>query len=146
MCYPESILRSLPDYSKWRKLNGEQFSLADYAKCVSTPDILLGLFTLLQPKIVQHEGAYFLEPFNIETYNEWRQQGISLTEIQKVMNHVHLINYMGEGEFDVEIVILIGEKIAQIWRALFRDLGITAECLVGETTEDVSVTLYSSSY
>jgi hypothetical protein len=114
---PYDPLPDLPDLQSWRRANNNPaISLLDYVGFVGTMDSMASHAALFDPDLVDFEGARFLaHRFSVEGAEQWRAQGLSLPDIQRVMNHVHVSTLLQSGASD-EASDWFAERLASIWR------------------------------
>lgn len=79
---------------------------------------------LIWPRFVSHENGLFLaEKFDISNFNDWLESlNGNLTEVQRVMNHVHLLDLFDEDGHPAneDQLIYFGTLLKQTWNAKAR--------------------------
>jgi hypothetical protein len=146
MRWSSEVLEQLSDFMTWKgsgPLAAEHsFTLLDYVMCVGTPDLLFAFVELLMPSLVFHEGHYFFASgFSIDTYEAWKKKVMSITDIQKVMNHIHIESLFQGQDIPDAVAVAAAHTIACVWSKVFADKGIVGKAY-GATFEDAEVTLY----
>lgn len=144
MKVPPDIVSELADVKGWagERAVGTAFTLLDYVMCVGTPDLLFGFAELLSPELIVHEGLHCLASgFSAGTYGEWKRQGLSDEEIQRVMNHIHMSAIFQEQDISDRMAVAAAQCIARSWQRSFGVNGIDAVA-VGTTFADAAVTLF----
>lgn len=134
----------LKDFSEWKKQSSGEvpFSMLDYVQCIATPDMFFAFSELFFPRLVLHEGYYFIkERFSEALFSEWKKKLESILEIQKIINHFHIRCLFQEGNIDDKIAVCSAQRLADIWSDVFRDKGLIAVAS-GDCVDDASVTLY----
>ena len=118
------------------------FTLLDYVACVGTPDLLFAFADLFCPTLVVHDGRHFLAPgFSVATYDAWVKQGRTGSDIQRVMNHVHISLLFQEQEIPDSVAVAAARCVADIWSRVLGGQGIKV-VVVGETFADAAVTFF----
>lgn len=108
----------MSDFQKWKKANGDDFSLWDYLSGVANVEVALAFTTLFWPGFVEHDGGIFLaEAFNQELYEQWKAElGNDIAAIERVMNHQHIDDLLpGAETVGIDNLFFLGEVIQQMW-------------------------------
>lgn len=141
-----TVLDQLRDFKAWEK-TGERtgdLTLLDYVGFVATPDLFFAFAELFWPQLIMHEGRAFLASgFKASTYDEWVRSGRSKEDIQRAMNHVHVLTLIQNSELDDDLAIAVARTIASIWNRTLSPAGLHAE-VVGTNVDDIAVTLIST--
>ena len=90
----DEVLAQLDDLAAWSRTGPAgrgTITLLDYVGFIATPDAFFGFAALFWPDTLVHEGHVFLASrFEVASFDAWRDRGLELREIQRVMNHVHV--------------------------------------------------------
>jgi hypothetical protein len=138
------LLSLLNNLQSWRSTGpqNEDFGFLNYLSCVATPDLLFGFGELFRPQLVEHEGSlYISERFSAQAYQDWKQKLTVPSEIQKVMNHLHVADLFEGQEVSDELAIEAARLIATVWTRVFSAEGLVGVAF-GSSFEDAEVTLY----
>lgn len=140
MNHAQAILRRLEDYQAWANETIAPITLLDFVGFVGTPDLLLGYAALFNPELVEHEGLLFLAAgFSQETYDLWQREGRTGTEIQRVMNHIHLSTFMQDREVPDDVAVECARTLGRLWARTLGPRGVEVS-IGGETLDEAYVT------
>jgi hypothetical protein len=140
----ERVLAKLADYDAWRRGgpagDASTLTLFAYAGCVATPDLLLGFAELFRPELTVRDGVHFIAAgFSDDTYAQWKSKGLGLSEIQRVMNHVHIARLLQSSDPDVEVLRACGRVLAEMWSITMAGCGVRGD-FIDDEEGDVQVT------
>ena len=141
---PNKLISELSDFNAWKARSPEKnkFTLLDYVACVATPDLMVGFSELFFPKLITHDGEYFIASrFSLEAYSLWRAKPTPIRDTQIVMNHIHIGTLVQNQKVSNEMAIELAHIVARFWAKLFSEYGLTAEA-TGSDLWDAQVTLY----
>lgn len=140
---PESVLKELGDYQAWLKRN-PGIDLFDYATLAVSADAFIAVLEVLEPGLIEHNGAYFrARDFTVSAYDAWAAKLSDVVAIQRVMNHIHVSQFFREQEVPYCVLEVIASQIAKHWNQSFADRGLMA-AYYGDGT-DVEVTFFGVS-
>ena len=93
MLVDKPVLDDLPDIEYWTER--PEATLEDYAQDRLTPELLLGVLSLVWPDLVVHDGRVFIaQNFSHEALGKWLESDVfrdgGMPAVQGVMNHVHV--------------------------------------------------------
>jgi len=143
MTTPDRILDSLADFQSWKQ-GRRKFDLIDYAMCTATPDSLCAFLELVDPLLIKHDGHFFLaHQFDLAAYEAWHVKLDKISEIQKVMNHIHISSLVQDQEVGDGVALHIAQRLAGCWSRTFQHLGLKAECY-GSCLDDAQVTFFTA--
>jgi hypothetical protein len=115
--------KNLKDYAAFG-YDGQKpdISLQEYALSKLTPDLLVGITTLFFPEFVMHnEGIFLADRFSVTVYDGWNRGRYKndVVAIERVMNHVHLVEGLGNGFYQLnkQNLYYIGTALVQTWKA-----------------------------
>lgn len=104
---------------------------------------------LLFPSLLMHEECIFLEMnFSESSYISFKDQGMSRTEIELVMNHVHVEELIHEtADYSASDVESLAGIISEAWSLVFRngyeERGIEVVMSSSENLEDLTISFHS---
>lgn len=142
----EAALKCLADVAKWQSSGPqcEPISLLDYVGFVGTPDMFFAFAELYSPSLVVHEGYRFLASgFSVETYESWVETGASGSEIQRVMNHVHISTIFQNQEVSDLVAVEAARVLGEMWERTLGPQRLQI-CATGTSLADVAVTFWES--
>lgn len=136
------ITHELRELAAWRRANGDdRITLLDLLGFVATLDSLAAHLALFDPEIVIHRGARFISSgFDVPTFEAWLAQGLTLTEVQRAMNHVHVGTIMQAGASD-GACDWFATRLASVWRRTIPGAVVTVE---GRGFHEASVTFHDA--
>lgn len=139
---PESVVKELGDYQAWLKRN-PGIDLFDYATLAVSPDAFMAVLEVLEPALIEHNGAYFrARDFTVSAYDAWAAKLTDVATIQRVMNHIHVSQFFREQEVPYCVLEFLASRIAEHWNRAFADRGLMAASY-GDGA-DVEVTLFGA--
>jgi hypothetical protein len=139
------VVRQLEDYQAWKVSSPVEFSLFDYIGCISRPDLLFAFAELFCPTLVLYNDHYFIESrFSEEVFIQWKNSGKSDSEIQKIMNHIHISTIFQNQDISSEVAVASAHTIAKIWKLVFGKKGLKTQT-AGNDLHSAEVTLYQES-
>ncbi len=118
-------LDKLPDFEKWRAINGESFSMFDYIFASSHVEIAIAYTKVFWPDFFEYKGGYFLKDiFDESIYQQWEEKlKGNISEIEKVINHLHIEDLFQDTEsFSQQNILYLGSIIAEMWSARLSQL------------------------
>jgi hypothetical protein len=131
----------MSDFQKWKKVNGDDFSIWDYLSGVANVEVALAFTKLFCPDLVEHDGGIFLsEAFNQEIYEQWKAElGNDIAAIERVMNHQHIDDLLpGAESVGIDNLFYLGQVIQQMWdihlKARYPDRTFQVSCNQDEYT------------
>ena len=87
-----------------------------------------------------HEGHVFLASrFEVASFDAWRNRGLELREIQRVMNHVHVSTVLQNQDVSDAVAREVARVLAAVWTRTLGAEGLEVECF-GESFHDAAVT------
>ena len=109
----------VPELAAWN--DGRGISLDDWAACVATPAQLIAAAQIFWPAFIEHDGCVLrASAFEASNYDAWvRQTGHDRGAIERVMNHVHVLDLFAEPAVEPSQaqVRYLGATLAAMWRA-----------------------------
>lgn len=135
----------LKEYSSWNrgKKTDQKITLFDFATFIATPDLIFAMSALFSPKLVAHDGSFFIDQkFSIPNYERWKKQGLSSVEIEKVINHIHMTTILQSSDVDYLEAKKCADLITSMWNKCISEESVKA-IVVGEVIEDLAVTIFS---
>lgn len=145
MEFDRAVLTQLTDLARWRDTGARPgtVSLLDYVGFVGTPDLLVAFAELFLPQLIEHDGSKFLAAgFQASTYDAWKKSGLSASDVQRVMNHLHVSTLIQNQDVSDTMAVEIARSIAIIWNRTLLPEKVQAEA-VGTTFDDAAVTFYT---
>ncbi|QDH72323.1 hypothetical protein [Brevundimonas sp. M20] len=144
MNFDDLIARGLiSTLDAWNEGAVSKIGLEDLSSLSGGSGLFLSYASLFSPKLTEVGGGHFLSfRFDEGIYLEWIGSGRAISDVELVMNHVHM-TYFAQGE-DVSIDVL--DKMAEVLFH-FWSLGLPAgvsPVILGKGTVDVSVTFFTS--
>jgi hypothetical protein len=121
-------------------------TVEDYAQERLTPELLLGVLSLLWPDLLVHDGRVFLaDTFSVEALSEWLESDLfrdhGMSAVQSVMNHVHVGDFfyrVGPSLSD-EHVDFVARVMAAAWRGRLESTFPDREFRVEVRGDEISV-------
>lgn len=132
------ITQELEELASWRRANGDDgITLLDVLCFVATLDSLAAHLALFDPEIVIHRGVRFTSShFDVSTCEAWLATGLTLPEVQRVMNHVHVSTIIQAGASDAACD-WFATRLASVWRRTIPGAVVTID---GQGYHEASVT------
>lgn len=110
-------------YFKWKNACGEPQTItpADYVSFNIHPEDALLLFEVFSGEFVEHDGYIFRQSLGSDTPNKvnlWLDKGLSYTETQKVLNHVHVYDLFANCTDQVgeQVFVELAKKVCELWQ------------------------------
>lgn len=137
-------LHLLSDFNSWNEGQPQdRISIFDYLCFNATPDLLFGFAALFFCELIKVEGHWFIQSrFDHESYERWKNKGLDVVEIQRVMNHIHIRSLLQQQPLDDSLAMACAQLIKRAWDQVHKEKMMVAEVHGGE---DISVTLVSAS-
>jgi hypothetical protein len=139
----DEVLAELDDLEAWSRTGPAgrgTITLLDYVGFVATPDAFFGFAALFWPDTLVHEGHVFLASgFEVASFDAWRDRGLALREIQRVMNHVHVSTVLQNQDISDAVAREVARVLAAVWTRTLGAEGLEVECF-GESFHDAAVT------
>ena len=131
---------------RWRSRDGaSELSLLEYAGAGVDPESFVAFARVIRPPLIERDGVYFLAAhFDEYVQALWSERLDDTAEVQRVINRVHVSTLFDRGELDRSEALRIAELLADMWTAVFAELGLRGE-VCGEAGDDVGVTLVATS-
>ena len=137
------LIEQLSDFQAWASTGptASKIDLLDYVGFIATPDMLFAFGELFRPTLLLHDNNYFIASrFSEEAFKLWKEKLQDASEIQKVINHVHISTLLQQQTISDELAAESATLIATIWSSVFQDKGLVGLAF-GETFGDAAVTL-----
>ena len=141
----KEVLGDLKEYSSWNKgkANDDKITLFDFATFIATPDMLFAISELFNPELFWFDGCCFIkEKFSKEAYGSWKSKGLEKTEIEKVMNHIHITSILQGEELELNMAESCSELIVYMWNKAFISKDVVG-AVIGTELNDLAVTITS---
>ena len=114
----------IPDLSKWRKFNGNDFSIEDWIAGEGNIRLTIAYSFLFWPEFIEYDGCVILKNhFSIENFENWKTAEYveNYAQIESVLNHIHLLDLFGtdekRDEINYEQILFLGKKLCEIYSA-----------------------------
>ena len=142
MTSPFDINEELEELAAWRRANeNPSLTLLDVLGFVATIDSVAAHLALFDPDLVVHRGARFLASgFSEETFDGWMSRGLTVTQAQQVMNHLHIASFLQSGASD-EACDWFASRLEEVWRKTIPGAEVVVE---GQGYDDASVTFFEA--
>lgn len=144
-------IKSLKRFQNWMsKWNNPSLGLWDYAAYNSNPDLLLSIISILYPNTIEYENCIILEKsFDKENFASWKKESYTNTQIECVLNHLHIYDLFnnqeeGEEEHCLENLEYLGKIIIKFWKVALTDKypNKTFEFVFSNEGNDYGPTIY----
>ena len=146
MVISESLIAQLVRLQEWVDADGKNTSITlfDYACFVGTPEIFLSFAELFSPDLVLYADCRFLKHrFDVENFNAWKNKGLALVEIQKMLNHVHIRQVIQGEDMSDELSVYIATVLKSMWEKSIPNSSVE---IFGDNYDEVSVTFFESHF
>ncbi|MBL1181578.1 MAG: hypothetical protein HND27_10775 [Bacteroidetes bacterium] len=132
-------IKKLNDWkSKWQ--NVSNVNIFDYISANIHPEDVLILSSLFFPKVIEVNGAIFLEKnYKPETYSLWVEKyGDDILTLEKMINHVHLYDIFAHCTDDIDDSVFenVGKTLQYSWEIYFKYMFPNKEIVVKYTNNE----------
>ncbi len=129
----------------WRSATGSsELSLLDYAGTGIDPEAFVAFARLIRPPLIEREGiCYLAAHFDEYVCSQWTERLDDPAEVQRLINRVHISTLFEHREIDRAEALRVATLLAEIWTAMFAELGLRGE-VCSETGRSIGVTLVAS--
>lgn len=135
----------IPELSEWQRLNGENFSIAEWMQCNVTTQHCIALASLFSPSFAEYQGGIFYENAIAQVKDNLARRGESqqsILQLQRIYNHEHLIDLFADKEtVTKQHLECVGKILVDLWttilQAKFPHLDVRCE-LTGLDSDDLS--------
>ena len=114
----QELRGQLTRLDEWLGPDGKKsnLTLLDYVGFEATPEIFLAICELLNPSLIQVDGARFLSSrFEKEVFDEWQKLDYSMTQIQLAMNQIRARTIIQHDSISDDLARYLLEVIADFW-------------------------------
>ena len=121
-----------------------ELSLLDYAGTGIDPEAFVAFARLIRPPLCEREGIYYLAAhFDEYVWAQWSERLDDPAEVQRLINRVHISTLFVHREIDRPEALRIAELLAEIWTAVFAEIGLRGE-VCRERGRSIGVTLVAT--
>lgn len=111
----------LPELAAWN--NNAGIDIESWIRCIGRYDHAIGYTTIFWPNFTLHDDCVFISSYNDkidnwENYNNWmKTYHGDKTQVEKIMNHEHIINIFKNSEFTptIDIIEYFGNLLVDMW-------------------------------
>lgn len=87
-----------------------------YISCIGNINHFIGYVSILYPQLYVYNDCVFLENINEDTYNNYLKLNKKISDIEKVINHRHIVDFFQQDtNFNLNQIKFVGKILKESW-------------------------------